>query len=60
MSSPSEYDETLSQKDLESGYVSGESSDASLPDIVFTKTHLQFINQHLQNLETEGMCLTPH
>lgn len=38
----------------ESGYASGSSSDDSLPEIVFTKPHLQFLNRQLQFLEPQG------
>jgi hypothetical protein len=41
--------------DDESGYASGSSSDASLPDVFFTKPHLRFLNRQLQNLEPQGM-----
>ncbi|KAL2009149.1 hypothetical protein VTN00DRAFT_7343 [Thermoascus crustaceus] len=49
----------------ESGYASGSSSDDSLPEIVFTKPHLQFINRQLQFLEPQDIlrwCITtlPH
>lgn len=45
----------------ESGYVSGGSSDDYIPEIVFTKPHLQFLNRQLQFLEPQGMfpCSTP-
>lgn len=39
----------------ESGYVSGGSSDDYVPEIVFTKPHLQFLNRQLQFLEPQGM-----
>ena len=38
----------------ESGYVSGGSSEEYLPEIVFTKPHLQFLNRQLQFLEPQG------
>lgn len=38
----------------ESGYVSGSSSEDYLPEIVFTKPHLQFLNRQLQFLEPQG------
>lgn len=41
--------------ELESGYASAGSSEASTPDIYFTKPHLQFLNRQLQNLEPQGM-----
>lgn len=54
----------------ESGYVSGGgSSDDYIPEIVFTKPHLQFLNRQLQFLEPQGMssfimfnptCRRPH
>lgn len=39
----------------ESGYVSGGSSEEYIPEIVFTKPHLQFLNRQLQFLEPQGM-----
>ncbi|MCJ1448047.1 MAG: hypothetical protein MMC23_008560 [Stictis urceolatum] len=47
--------------DHESGYVSGSGSDASLPEIHFTKPHLAHINRNLQNLEPQDIlrwCIT--
>lgn len=49
----------------ESGYVSGSSSEDYLPEIVFTKPHLQFLNRQLQFLEPQDVlrwCITslPH
>ena len=41
--------------EYESGYASGTSSEADLPDIDFTKSHLAFLNRQLQNLEPQGM-----
>ena len=38
----------------ESGYVSGGSSEDYMPEIVFTKPHLQFLNRQLQFLEPQG------
>ena len=40
--------------DVESGYVSGSSSNADSPHIHFTKSHLAFLNRQLQNLEPQG------
>lgn len=40
--------------DLESGYVSGSSSQSDIPEIYFTKPHLAFLNRQLQNLEPQG------
>lgn len=40
--------------DLESGYVSGSSSQSDVPEIYFTKPHLAFLNRQLQNLEPQG------
>lgn len=49
------YDiESMSGHDVESGYVSGSGSEASLPEIYFTKPHLRFLNRQLQNLEPPG------
>ena len=45
----------------ESGYVSGASSEASLPEIYLTKPHLAFLNRQLQNLEPREIlqwCIT--
>lgn len=41
--------------DVESGYASGSSSQADIPEIYFTKPHLAFLNRQLQNLEPQGM-----
>lgn len=38
----------------ESGYASATSSESSLPEIVFTKPHLQHLNRQLQFLEPQG------
>lgn len=38
----------------ESGYASATSSDDELPDIMFTKPHLQFLNRQLQFMEPQG------
>lgn len=38
----------------ESGYVSGSGSEASLPEIYFTKSHFTFLNRQLQLLEPQG------
>ena len=43
--------------DVESGYVSGSSSQADIPEIYFTKPHLAFLNRQLLNLEPQGMLL---
>ena len=46
----------------DSGYVSASSSDDCLPEIVFTRPHLQFLNRQLQFLEPQGescQCI-PH
>lgn len=45
----------------DSGYTSGDSSQASLPEIEFTKPHLAFINRQLQALEPQDVlrwCVT--
>ncbi|GAB1205922.1 hypothetical protein APSETT445_004601 [Aspergillus pseudonomiae] len=59
--------EDIESKDnaTDSGYVSGSSSDDYLPEIVFTKPHLQFLNRQLQFLEPQDVlrwCVTslPH
>ena len=48
--------EPLDSRD--SGYSSG-SSDEYIPEIVFTKPHLQFLNRQLQFLEPQGKPLHP-
>lgn len=52
-------------RDPESGYVSADTScsgsDASLPEVYFTKQHLQFINRQLQFLDPQEIlrwCIT--
>ncbi|EAS35102.3 phosphoadenosine phosphosulfate reductase [Coccidioides immitis RS] len=57
---PSDTD-TCDIKEAESGYVSGDSSQPSLPDLVFTKPHLKFLNRQLQFLEPQDVlrwCIT--
>lgn len=55
---PSDTETTdLRDSTTESGYVSGGSSEEYLPEIVFTKPHLQFLNRQLQFLEPQGWCL---
>jgi hypothetical protein len=46
--------------DHESGYASGSGSpsEASLPEIHFTKSHLAHINRNLQNLEPQGTLIS--
>lgn len=47
--------------DVESGYVSGSSSQSEIPEIYFTKPHLAFLNRQLQNLEPQEIlqwCIT--
>ncbi|CAD6590400.1 MAG: hypothetical protein ASARMPREDX12_004349 [Alectoria sarmentosa] len=54
----SEHDDA---HDVESGYVSGSSSQADIPEIYFTKPHLAFLNRRLQNLEPQEIlhwCMT--
>jgi phosphoadenosine phosphosulfate reductase len=51
----SEYSsDAVSTSDVESGYVSGRSSQDSSPEIHFTNPHLVFLNRQLQNLEPQG------
>lgn len=55
---PSDLENGIDSRDAmtESGYVSGGgSSDDYVPEIVFTKPHLQFLNRQLQFLEPQGM-----
>lgn len=64
---PSDLENGIDSRDAstESGYVSGGSSDDYVPEIVFTKPHLQFLNRQLQFLEPQDIlrwCITslPH
>ncbi|KAI9882049.1 MAG: hypothetical protein M1823_006214 [Watsoniomyces obsoletus] len=41
--------------ELESGYASGSSSEAAIPDIYFSKPHLRFLNEQLQHLSPEDI-----
>ena len=52
---PSQYPLDHEVNDPESGYASATSSEASLPEVVFTKAHLRFLNRQLQFLEPQGM-----
>lgn len=52
---PSHYPLDHEVNDTESGYASASSSEASLPEVIFTKAHLQFLNRQLQFLEPQGM-----
>lgn len=53
------YDmDSVSGQDIESGYVSGSGSEASIPELYFTKPHLQFLNRQLQTLEPQGIIST--
>ena len=54
MGSSPVYDSDADFPATESGYVSGEGSEASLPEIYFTKSHLTFLNRQLQLLEPQG------
>ncbi|KPI43742.1 Phosphoadenosine phosphosulfate [Cyphellophora attinorum] len=52
-------------KTADSGYGSAAASEIDLPEVYFTKPHLQFINRQLQNLEPQEIlrwCVTtlPH
>lgn len=53
--------DAVSASDLESGYVSGHSSQgsSSSPDVFFTNSHLVFLNRQLQNLEPQGTSFLP-
>ncbi|EEA19559.1 3'-phosphoadenylsulfate reductase [Talaromyces marneffei ATCC 18224] len=58
---PSHYPLDHEVNDTESGYASASSSEASLPEVVFTKAHLQFLNRQLQFLEPQDVlrwCIT--
>jgi phosphoadenosine phosphosulfate reductase len=52
MSSPIDCNTVVS--DSESGYASASSSEDSLPDMLFTKPHLKYLNQQLRDLEPQG------
>ena len=56
-SSPVYHLEHAGAHDVESGYVSGSSSQADIPEIYFTKSHLAFLNRQLQTLEPQGMII---
>lgn len=65
ISYPSEEAIDARDNQTESGYVSGGSSEDYMPEIVFTKPHLQFLNRQLQFLEPQDVlrwCITslPH
>ncbi|KAJ5119125.1 hypothetical protein N7526_010762 [Penicillium atrosanguineum] len=68
VSYPSDVEGAIDSRDnmTESGYVSGgSSSEEYIPEIVFTKPHLQFLNRQLQFLEPQDIlkwCITslPH
>ena len=55
---PVSHSDTLSAQEVESGYVSGSSSESSPPEIYFTKSHLAFLNRQLQFLEPSGKLLS--
>ncbi|KAK2790834.1 hypothetical protein FQN53_008658 [Emmonsiellopsis sp. PD_33] len=58
---PSNYPSDSEIMDNESGYGSGTASEASLPELIFTKPHLQFLNRQLQFLEPQDIlrwCIT--
>jgi phosphoadenosine phosphosulfate reductase len=44
--------------DNESGYASATGSEDSLPEMLFTKPHLKYLNQQLRDLEPQGKPLT--
>ena len=48
------YETEHDEHEVESGYVSGSSSEADIPEIHFTKPHLAFLNRQLQGLEPQG------
>ncbi|WEW57547.1 3'-phosphoadenylsulfate reductase [Emydomyces testavorans] len=53
--------ETCDIRETESGYISGEASHAELPQLLFTKPHLKFLNKQLQFLEPQDVlrwCVT--
>ncbi|QSS54037.1 phosphoadenosine phosphosulfate reductase [Histoplasma capsulatum var. duboisii H88] len=55
------YPSDTEATETESRYASASASDASLPELVFTKPHLKFLNKHLQLLEPQDIlrwCIT--
>ncbi|KAL8710213.1 MAG: hypothetical protein Q9220_005144 [cf. Caloplaca sp. 1 TL-2023] len=51
----------MSVHEIESGYVSGSSSESALPEVCFTKPHLAFLNRQLRSLEPQDIlrwCIT--
>lgn len=54
MSSDSYYSDRSVDSDCESGYASADSSTESLHEVFFTKPHLKFLNNQLQQLPPEG------
>jgi len=51
----------IMDRDDESGYASGSSTDSNVPDVLFTKPHLTFLNRQLQHLEPQEIlrwCIT--
>ncbi|KAK2743431.1 hypothetical protein FQN57_004896 [Myotisia sp. PD_48] len=61
ITSPYPGDEILDSRDPESGYASGSPSEMSLPELIFTKPHMQFLNRQLQFLEPQEIlrwCIT--
>jgi phosphoadenosine phosphosulfate reductase len=53
-SSPYDHDyDHVTFKDADSGYSSGSTSEADMPQIHFTKGHLKFLNRQLQFLEPQ-------
>lgn len=51
----------MANKGTDSGYSSGASSETSVPEVFFTKPHLQFLNRQLQFLEPQDIlrwCIT--
>ncbi|PGH10567.1 phosphoadenosine phosphosulfate reductase [Helicocarpus griseus UAMH5409] len=58
---PNNYPFDSDAMETESGYASGSASEASLPELIFTKPHLQFLNRQLQFLEPQDIlrwCIT--
>ncbi|EEH34885.1 phosphoadenosine phosphosulfate reductase [Paracoccidioides lutzii Pb01] len=57
----SNYPSDTEAMETESGYVSGSASDHSIPELIFTKPHLKFLNRQLQFLEPQDIlrwCIT--
>jgi phosphoadenosine phosphosulfate reductase len=50
---------SASQEDLDPGYASATSENGGFADVYFTKPHLKFLNQQLNQLEPQGQSCLP-